>query len=134
MKFSFLFKPYADSSEEDVKNIEDFQHEEWDLIYDVFVRIVRNFKEAYPEVEVTIFDSKPNIRLTVSKEEMTEDEFEYFIDVLIGHQEDNVVTFDSVDYVIRGEIVDEKKTTILDRYNQMVHDLAPELLNIEKSS
>ena len=133
MKFSFVSKPYADSYEEDVNNIEDFQGEEWELVYDVFVRIVRNFKETYPEVSVDIEDLGDKVRTTISKQEMTEDEFEYFIDILTGHQEDNIINFDSVDYVIRGEIVDEKKSTILDRYNQLVKDFTPELLNIEKN-
>lgn len=133
MKFSFIFKPYADSSEEDVENIEDFENEEWELIYDVFARIVRNFMETYPEVSTEIKDLKSSVKITLNKEEMTEDEFEYFIDVLTGHQEDNIVNFDSVDYVIRGKFIDEKKTTMLDRYNQLVMDLTPELINIERN-
>ena len=134
MKFPLVFKPYADSCEEDVNNIENFDREEWILIYDVFVRIVRNFREAYPETKVEVEDLNNNtVKMVVNKEEMSEGEFEYFIDILTGHQENNIVTFDSVDYVIRGNIVDEEKTTALDRFNQMVLDISPELVNIEKN-
>jgi hypothetical protein len=133
MKFSFMLIPYAESCEDEVENILSFDKTEWNLIYGVFVRIVRNFKDVYPEVDVKITDKNPNICLTILKKEMTEDEFEYFVDVLSGHQTDNIVNFDSIDYIIKGNITEEKKITYLDRFNAMVRDLAPELISIEKS-
>ena len=106
MNICFKFKPYAVSIDENVENIENFDNEEEDLIYDVFVRIVRNFKQVYTNVDVQIKKINNLVDIRIEADKITEDEFEYFVDILTGHQEDSIVFFDD-----------------------LVKDLTPELMN-----
>lgn len=129
MNICFKFKPFAVSCNENIENIHDFDSEERDLIYDVFVRIVRNFKQVYEDIDIIIRREDNLVSMNICASKISEEEFEYFVDILTGHQEDNIVFFDDNEFVIRGQIQEEKQTT-LDRFNDLVHDLTPELLKI----
>lgn len=129
MNICFKFKPFAVSCSENLENIYDFDQEEQDLVYDVFVRIVRNFRQVYQDVNIIIRKEEDLVYINICTDKLSEEEFEYFVDILTGHQEDNVIFFDDNEYVIRGKIQEDKQTT-LDRFNDLVQDLTPELLQI----
>lgn len=129
MNICFKFKPFAVSCNENLENIYDFDQDEQDLVYDVFVRIVRNFKQVYEDVDIIIRKENDLVYINICADKLSEEEFEYFVDILTGHQEDNVIFFDDNEFVIRGKIQEDKQTT-LDRFNDLVQDLTPELMKI----
>ena len=75
-------KPYAEN--EFHKKIIEFDEEEWELIVDVFERLIRNFKQTFPEVEFGSIEQH-NRELIINFREdsnVSEVELDYHIETL----------------------------------------------------
>lgn len=110
--YTLKIKPYAEN--EMGGRIEEFDDDEWDLIIDLFERLIRNFKLTFPEVEFDTIETSDNKTLVIKFKEdpdITEIELDYHIETLCGHNLDNVIFFDDEEYAIRANIVfDEVKS------------------------
>lgn len=135
MLISLKLKPFAECSQEDCDDITDFDDEEWDLVADMFERLVRNFKQAYPKVNIKKLEThqKPYIYMELEKKEFLEEELDYYIEILSGYDSDNIIFFDDIKYIVRCELTDDEKETIIDRFNRMIEDFAPELIQKDSS-
>jgi hypothetical protein len=115
--YTLTIKPFA---ENEVGNkITEFDEEEWELIVDVFQRLIRNFKQTFPEVEFDTLEqdsstgtsdsSRSDQRKLIIKfredPNITEVELDYHIETLCGHNLDNVIFFDDDEYSIRGSLI-----------------------------
>jgi hypothetical protein len=131
MIIDLKLKPYAECEKGD--NIFNFDDDEWDLITDLFERLVRNFKQAYPKVNISKLDTlkKPFIFIDLEKQEFLEEEIDYYIEILSGFDSENIIFFDDVKYVIRCHLEEkedeEVKENMLDKFNSLVLDIAPDL-------
>ena len=131
MIIDLKLKPYAEC--EKGENISNFDDDEWDLIADLFERLIRNFKQAYPKVNITKLDTlhKPFIFIDLEKEEFLEEEIDYYIEILSGFDSENIIFFDDIKYVIRCNLEEKEpdvKENMLDKFNSLVLDIAPDLL------
>jgi hypothetical protein len=135
MLVELKLQPYAESDDNEI--LEDFDDEEWDLISDLFERLVRNFKESYPKVEFTRLDSleKPYIYMSFQKEDLVDEEIDYYIEVLTGFTNDNIIFFDDIKYSIRASIdldylkeKSKEKESFLDKFNKLAMDMTPDLV------
>ena len=132
MIIDLKLKPYAECDNEE-DNIYEFDDDEWDLIADMFERLVRNFKQAYPKVNISKLDTlkKPFIFIDLEKQEFLEEEIDYYIEILSGFDSENIIFFDDVKYVIRCHLEEkedeEVKENMLDKFNSLVLDIAPDL-------
>jgi len=129
MIIDLKLKPYAECEHGD--DITEFDEEEWDLVADTFERLVRNFKQSYPKVKVTKLDTlqKPYVYIDLDKEEFLEEELDYYIEILSGFDSENIIFFDDIKYIIRCNLEENKKQNALDKFNTLVQDIAPELIN-----
>ncbi len=77
MIIDLKLKPYAEC--EHKEDIKDFDDDEWDLVADLFERLVRNFKQVYPKVRVSKLDTlkKPYVYIDLEKDEFIEEELDY---------------------------------------------------------
>ena len=130
MIIDLKLKPYAECDKGD--DILDFDDEEWDLIADLFERLVRNFKQAYPKVNINRLDTieKPYIYIDLEKEDFLEEELDYYIEILSGFDSENIIFFDDVKYVIRCHLEEKEKDvkeSMIDKFNNLVLDIAPDL-------
>ncbi len=92
-------KPFAENENGSVKK--EFDDKDWELILDVYERLIRNFKQTFPlshlgEVEHLF------VRLLIFniKNELLEEELSY----LRGDSLDNIVFFGDEEYVIKGTL------------------------------
>ena len=136
MIIDLKLRPYAECDKSEDANIDDFDDEEWDLIADMFERLVRNFKQAYPKVNISRLDTstKPFVYIDLIKEKFLEEELDYYIEILSGFDSENIIFFDDIKYVIRCHLVEKenKKENTLDKFNNLILDIAPDLLENEK--
>ena len=57
--FDLKIKPYGECIDEGL-SVEDFEDENWDIVYDLFVRLSKKFETFYPSVKITkIEKNKP---------------------------------------------------------------------------
>lgn len=132
MKYTLKIKPYGENQKGDL--IKNFDEEEWDLVIDLQERLIRNFKQQYKNVQ---FDNLTHDNKTItivfgSKDGISEEELEEYIETLCGYNMENVIFFDDVEYYIRGEIIiDDKKEkpSLLDKLNTLTEEIAPQLLD-----
>ena len=128
MIIDLKLKPYAEC--EKGQYIFDFDEEEWDLVSDLFERLVRNFKQVYPKVSITRLDTlkKPFIYIDLEKNEFLEEEIGYYIEILSGFDSENIIFFDDEKYVIRCNLEKEDvKENMLEKFNNLVLDIAPDM-------
>jgi len=137
MIIDLKLKPYAECDNEE-DNIYEFDDDEWDLIADMFERLVRNFKQAYPKVKINKLETlnNPYINIDLEKDEFIEEELDYFIEVLSGFVNENIIFFDDTKYIIRCQLEENKEKEVekenpIDKFNRLVEDLAPELIDNE---
>ena len=132
MIIDLKLRPYAECGNTEYPDIEDFDDDEWDLVADMFERLVYNFKQAYPKINITSLNTleKPYIYIDLEKESFLEEELDYYIEILSGFDSENIIFFDDIKYIIRCHLVekDNKKQSILDKFNELVLDLAPDLI------
>tara|TARA_R110001632_G_scaffold47513_2_gene120355 strand:- start:57 stop:461 length:405 start_codon:yes stop_codon:yes gene_type:complete len=132
MIIDLKLKPYAECEKNG--NIFIFDDDEWDLISDLFERLVRNFKQSYPKINISKLDTlkKPYIYIDLEKEEFLEEEIFYYIEILSGFDSENIIFFDDDKYVIRCNLEEkeeeEVKENMLDKFNSLVLDIAPDLV------
>lgn len=128
MILNLKLQPYAES--DNGTKIDTFDEEEWEIIADLHERLVRNFKQSYPKVNITKLDTlrKPFIYIDLEKEDFLEEEAEYYIEILSGFNDDNIIFFDDEKYSIRCILIEEeeKEESFLERFNNMVLDFASE--------
>lgn len=130
MIIDLKLKPYAEC--EKGQDIFEFDDDEWDLVSDLFERLVRNFKQAYPKVSITKLDTlkKPFIYIDLEKNDFLEEEIDYYIEILSGFDSENIIFFDDEKYVIRCNLEEKEedvKENMLDKFNNLVLDIAPDL-------
>lgn len=130
MIIDLKFKPYAEC--EKGQDIFDFDDDEWDLVSDLFERLVRNFKQAYPKVNITKLNTlkKPFIYIDLEKNEFLEEEIDYYIEILSGFDSENIIFFDDEKYVVRCNLEEKEedvKENMLVKFNNLVLDIAPDL-------
>jgi len=107
MKSSFNFTVYAEPQNEEVPQIKVFNKEEWGIIFDLFLRLSKKFKSEYKEInDIEILDNKNSIKITIDKDIISAEEIEYFSDVLMGYESDNIIAFDNINYIMRGLLTD----------------------------
>jgi hypothetical protein len=90
--------PYAEK--ENGKKITSFNENDWDLIMDVYERLIRNFKQTFPEREMGKMVEKDRKLILNSKSNFFENELFY----LRGDGLDNIVFFGNDECVVKGEI------------------------------
>lgn len=112
MKSSFNFTVYAEPQNEEVPQIKVFNKEEWEIIFDLFLRLSKKFKSEYKEInDIEILDNKNSIKITIDKDIISAEEIEYFSDVLMGYESDNIIAFDNINYIMRGLLTDGEENT-----------------------
>jgi|TARA_B100001093_G_C26247692_1_gene767202 hypothetical protein len=131
MIIDLKLRPYAECDKVGNPDIEDFDEEEWDLVADMFERLVLNFRQAYPKINIKRLDTleKPYIYIDLEKESFLEEELDYYIEILSGFDSENIIFFDDIKYIIRCHLIKkDNKKSILDKFNDLVLDIAPDLL------
>lgn len=131
MIIDLKLKPYAEC--ENKEDIKDFDDDEWDLVADLFERLVRNFKQVYPKVRVSKLDTlkKPYVYIDLEKDEFLEEELDYYIEILSGFDSENIIFFDNDKYIVRCNLEErekEAKENALEKFNNLVLDIAPDLV------
>lgn len=115
--YTLKIKPFAEN--ELGNKITEFDDEEWDLIVDTFERLIRNFKQTFPEVEFDRIEQDSSTGTSDSSRsdqrkliinfredpDITEVELDYHIETLCGQNLDNVIFFDDEEYAIRGSLI-----------------------------
>lgn len=130
MKYTLKIKPYGENQKGDLIN--EFDDEEWDLVVDLQERLIRNFKQTYPDIKFNnLTHDKETITMVFGKSSpLTEEEIEDYVTTLCGYNMENVIFFDEVEYYIRGEIIieDKKKLSAFEKINILTREIAPELM------
>ena len=134
MKYLIKIKPYAENEKGHV--IKDFNEEEWDLIIELYERLIRNFKENYNDIKFKDLshDKKFITMIFTKKKKLTEEDLGNYIEILGGYNIENTVFFEEENYSIKAEIIcDENKKknklNFLDKFNKLTEDFAPELID-----
>ena len=109
MKTDFRFKAYATPENTDeLENIYIFDNEELIVVYDLFVRLSKKFLQVHRSniSEVKLTDEGRTISVEINKNgDISSEEFEFYTESLMGFDSDNIINFDSVNYIIRGIII-----------------------------
>lgn len=131
MKYTLKIKPYGENQQGGLIN--DFDDEEWDLIVDLFERVIRNFKRSFKNIIFNQLEEENrslNIVFGASSGVIKEQELDEYIEILCGYNLDNVIYLEDEEYYIRGEIIleEKRKDNFLDRFNSLVKDISPELI------
>ena len=109
MKYTLKIKPYGENQKGGL--ISNFDEEEWDLVVDLQERLIRNFKNSYPEIKFDkLTHDKETITMVFGKTiPLNNEEIEDYVSNLCGYNMENVIFFDDEEYYIRGEIIIEEK-------------------------
>lgn len=131
MKYTLKIKPYGENQQGGLIN--DFDDEEWDLIVDLFERVIRNFKRSFKNIIFNQLEEENrtlNIVFGPPSGVIKEQELDEYIEILCGYNLDNVIYLEDEEYYIRGEIIleEKRKDNFLDRFNSLVKDISPELI------
>lgn len=99
--------PYGER--ENGESIDDFNDEELDLITDTFQRLCSKCKESFKNLKkVSVKRNQDTIVINykLKKEEnLSDEDFLFYLESLTGHNSDNIIRFGDVDYIIRGKPV-----------------------------
>lgn len=133
MKYTLKIKPYGENKYGNLMS--DFDEDEWDLITDLFERLIRNFKQTFTDIDFkNIINHGRMLSIIFGKknEYLTENELEEYIETLCGYNLENIIYFDEEEYYIRGEIIIDESNdlTPLEKFNMITRDIAPELINV----
>lgn len=112
MKSSFIFSVYAEPQNDDVPQIKEFDDDEWSVIFDLFLRLSRKFKSEYSEINnIKINNLGRTIEVIIDKNIISSEEIEYFSDVLMGYESDNIIIFDDINYIMRGLLIGDEDSS-----------------------
>jgi len=128
--FCLKFKPFGTCDSEEL-SIENFEDENWDLVYDLFERLAKKFTSLYPSVKITKMENlNPFINIYIQDDDFSEETLSKYCQILSGNLTDNIIFFGEHEFIIRSEIIiDEQKPTFLDKFNDLALDIAPDLTN-----
>ncbi len=138
MMYSVTLLPYGENEKGDF--ISDFDEDEVELIYDLFQSLGRKCVKEYDIIEEVNVERENDlivINYAIKKDEnITEDDFLFYLESLTGHNSDNIISFGDDDYSIKGSPVlksrkkePDEDDDFMEKMMSMARDIAPELVD-----
>lgn len=116
---------YLENSE---TSVADVQEEEWEAVCEMYQKIVRYYRQSYPEVEVLdMKNENPYLLFSFKKASLSEEEMVELLQIFCGYSSDNEIFLDDQRYTLKSELIDydkkEEEISFLQKYNETVKSL-----------
>jgi len=106
MNSSLRIKPFGEA--EDGSYIDDFDDEELDDILYLFDRLGKKCQKTFnnlEDVSVKLVEGDIEINYTILDDNLSDEDLLFYAESLMGHNSDSIMTFDKVEFIIKGELV-----------------------------
>ena len=114
MMYSVTIRPYGENEKGEL--VTDFEEDDLEIIKDLFSSLGKKCVEEYDDIKEVLIEREDDL-ITINyrfcgEEEISEDDFLFYLETLIGHNSNNILSFDEEEYSIKGSpIVSKKKVT-----------------------